>query len=77
MSIHHSLYTARYMAIVGENSILYVTVGDVTKVKDAKIVVYTCDFDAMGTETKVSHDGDDDCCVLVRCAVGNCVDQVC
>ncbi|XP_065907304.1 T-complex protein 1 subunit theta-like [Dysidea avara] len=26
--------------------------GDVTKVKDAKIVVYTCEFDAMGTETK-------------------------
>jgi len=28
--------------------------GDITKVKDAKIVVYTCDFDAMATETKAS-----------------------
>lgn len=30
------------------------TTGDITKVTDAKIVVYTCDFDALGTETKVS-----------------------
>ena len=39
--------------IVGENSNPVYYVGDVTKVKDAKVAVYTCDFDAMGTETKV------------------------
>jgi len=40
--------------IVGENSNPVYYVGDVTKVKDAKVAVYTCDFDAMGTETKVA-----------------------
>ena len=39
--------------IVGENSNPVYYIGDVTKVKDAKVAVYTCDFDAMGTETKV------------------------
>ena len=40
----------------------YDSTGDITKVTDAKIVVYTCDFDALGTETKVR------CIQLLHCS---------